>query len=140
LSLFSPVSPFSLLPQQPSRDLRAFQPFPRHHTWGRSLGLVPNEAPLDGEASRASAAAAVVGIGRNPPWKPTVRPNATRTSSSKFSLVSPPNRSSKAPGAQQECKRDLRGVEAIEVRGIHRRASHSFRTTKGDSAEFSAEV
>ncbi|BBG98786.1 hypothetical protein Prudu_008277, partial [Prunus dulcis] len=89
---------------------------------------------------RASAAAAVVGIGRNPPWKPTVRPNATRTSSSKFSLVSPPNRSSKAPGAQQECKRDLRGVEAIEVRGIHHRASHSFRTTKGDSAEFSAEV
>ncbi|BBH09268.1 hypothetical protein Prudu_021716, partial [Prunus dulcis] len=44
------------------------------------------------------------------------------------------------PGARQKCKRDLRGVEAIEVRGIHHRASQSFRTTKGDSAEFSAEV
>ncbi|BBH02089.1 aldose 1-epimerase family protein, partial [Prunus dulcis] len=45
-----------------------------------------------------------------------------------------------APGARQKCKRDLREVEAIEVRGIHHRASQSFRTTKGDSAEFSAEV
>ncbi|BBN68828.1 hypothetical protein Prudu_595S000400, partial [Prunus dulcis] len=75
------------------------------------------------------------------PWfSTTVRPNATRTSSSDFSSVSPPNRSSKAPGARQDCKRDLRRVKAIEVRGIHHRASHSFRTTKGDSAEFSAEV
>ncbi|BBN67815.1 hypothetical protein Prudu_195S000100, partial [Prunus dulcis] len=88
----------------------------------------------------------------------------------RFSL----NRSSKAPGARQDCKRDLRRSsssdhlvgpmstdiqsdyssisaldfasrvsgrsDAIEVRGIHHRASHSFRTTKGDSAEFSAEV
>ncbi|BBN68734.1 hypothetical protein Prudu_550S001500 [Prunus dulcis] len=46
----------------------------------------------------------------------------------------------RAPGARQDCKRDLRRVKAIEVRGIHHRASHSFRTTKGDSAEFSAEV
>ncbi|BBG96484.1 DNAse I-like superfamily protein, partial [Prunus dulcis] len=44
------------------------------------------------------------------------------------------------PGARQKFKRDLREVEAIEVRGIHHRASQSFRTTKGDSAEFSAEV
>ncbi|BBN68168.1 hypothetical protein Prudu_308S000500 [Prunus dulcis] len=57
-----------------------------------------------------------------------------------FSSVSPPNRSSKAPGARQDFKRRPRGIEAIEVRGIHHRASHSFRTTKGDSAEFSAEV
>ncbi|BBG96851.1 hypothetical protein Prudu_005790, partial [Prunus dulcis] len=33
---------------------------------------------------------------------------AIRTSSSKFSFVSPPNRSSKAPGARHDCKRDLR--------------------------------
>ncbi|BBG99872.1 hypothetical protein Prudu_009710, partial [Prunus dulcis] len=79
-------------------------------------------------------------IGRKTMVSTTVRPNATRTSSSDFSSVSPPNRSSKAPGARQDCKRDLRRVKAIEVRGIHHRASHSFRTTKGDSAEFSAEV
>ncbi|BBN69835.1 hypothetical protein Prudu_1185S000200, partial [Prunus dulcis] len=52
---------------------------------------------------------------------------ATRTSSSKFSFVSPPNRSSKAPGARQDCKRDLRRVKAVEVRGIHHRANHSLR-------------
>ncbi|BBH10203.1 F-box family protein with DUF295 [Prunus dulcis] len=57
---------------------------------------------------------------------------AIRTSSSKFSFVSPPNRSSKAPGARQDCKRDLRRVKVarticIEVRGIHHRANHSFR-------------
>ncbi|BBG92515.1 hypothetical protein Prudu_000273 [Prunus dulcis] len=64
---------------------------------------------------------------------------ATRTSSSKFSFVSPPNRSSKASGARQDYKRHLRRIEAAEVRGIHHRANHSFRA-KGDSAEFSAEV
>ncbi|BBG96589.1 hypothetical protein Prudu_005437, partial [Prunus dulcis] len=112
-----PREPFLSPPQQPSRDLRAFQPFPRPPHLGPISGPVPNEAPLDGEPSQATTAAAVVGIGRNPPWKPTVRPNATRTSSSKFSLVSPPNRSSKAPGAQQECKRDLRGVEAGSTTG-----------------------
>ncbi|BBH05315.1 hypothetical protein Prudu_016668, partial [Prunus dulcis] len=52
---------------------------------------------------------------------------ATRTSSSKFSFVSPPNRSSKAPGARQDCKRDLRMVKAVQVRGIHHRANYSFR-------------
>ncbi|BBN68793.1 hypothetical protein Prudu_577S000400 [Prunus dulcis] len=31
-------------------------------------------------------------------------------------------------------------TQAVEVLGIHHRAIHSFRTTKGDSAEFSAEV
>ncbi|BBG95222.1 DNAse I-like superfamily protein [Prunus dulcis] len=46
----------------------------------------------------------------------------------------------RASGARQDYKRHLRRIEAIEVRGIHHRASHSFRTTKGDSAEFSAEV
>ncbi|BBH02582.1 ZWICHEL kinesin-like calmodulin-binding protein [Prunus dulcis] len=46
---------------------------------------------------------------------------------SSFSFVSQPNRSSKAPGARQKCKRDLRGVEAVEVRGIHHRANYSFR-------------
>ncbi|BBG98154.1 hypothetical protein Prudu_007484, partial [Prunus dulcis] len=61
------------------------------------------------DISRPTSAAAVVGIGRNPPWKPTVRPNATRTFSSKFSLVSPPNRSSKAPGVRLIHRRDPRG-------------------------------
>ncbi|BBG95660.1 hypothetical protein Prudu_004266, partial [Prunus dulcis] len=31
-------------------------------------------------------------------------------------------------------------TEAVEVRGIHHRAIHSFRAIKGDSAEISAEV
>ncbi|BBH05257.1 N-terminal nucleophile aminohydrolases superfamily protein, partial [Prunus dulcis] len=50
---------------------------------------------------RPASVAAVVRIGRNLPWKPTVRPNATRTSSSNISLISSPKLSS----------------EAIEVRG-----------------------
>ncbi|BBH05004.1 hypothetical protein Prudu_016276, partial [Prunus dulcis] len=33
----------------------------------------------------------------------------------------------RAPGARQDCKRDLRRVKAVEVRGIHHRANHSFR-------------
>ncbi|BBN67824.1 hypothetical protein Prudu_198S000500, partial [Prunus dulcis] len=45
----------------------------------------------------------------------------------------------RAPGARQDCKRDLRRVKAVEVRGIHHRANHSFRA-KGSSAEISAEV
>ncbi|BBG94593.1 hypothetical protein Prudu_002919 [Prunus dulcis] len=43
-----------------------------------------------------------------------------------------------APEVQSTCMRDLR--RAVEVRGIHHRAIHSFRAIKGDSAEFSAEV
>ncbi|BBG93404.1 hypothetical protein Prudu_001404, partial [Prunus dulcis] len=44
------------------------------------------------------------------------------------------NRSSKAPGARQDCKRDLRRVKVarticVEVRGIHNRAIHSFRVS-----------
>ncbi|BBG97579.1 hypothetical protein Prudu_006759 [Prunus dulcis] len=48
---------------------------------------------------------------------------------SKFSFVSPPNRSSKAPGTRQNCKGDLRRVAAIEVRGIHHRAILSFHVS-----------
>ncbi|BBH08696.1 hypothetical protein Prudu_020956, partial [Prunus dulcis] len=44
-----------------------------------------------------------------------------------FSLISPPNWTSKAPGARQNLKGDLRGIEAVEVRGIHHRANYSFR-------------
>ncbi|BBN67491.1 hypothetical protein Prudu_94S000100, partial [Prunus dulcis] len=80
---------------------------------------------------RPSAAAAVAG--------PTVRPNATRTSSSDFSSVSPPNRSSKAPGARQDCKRDIRRVKAVKVHGIHHRANYSFRT-KGIIETLTAKV
>ncbi|BBH02583.1 hypothetical protein Prudu_013199 [Prunus dulcis] len=61
---------------------------------------------------------------------PRNRPGPTvfsKICGSSFSFVSQPNRSSKAPGARQKCKRDLRGVEAVEVRGIHHRANYSFR-------------
>ncbi|BBH02314.1 hypothetical protein Prudu_012845 [Prunus dulcis] len=76
------------------------------------------------------------------PCFPTEVPSKPpETSSSKFSFVSPPNRSSKAPGARQDCKRDLQRVKAVEVRGIHHRANYSFRTkVEGDSVEISAEV
>ncbi|BBH09046.1 hypothetical protein Prudu_021442, partial [Prunus dulcis] len=40
-----------------------------------------------------------------------------------------------APGARQDCKRDLRRVKAVEVRGIHHRANHSFRAKGRLSAE-----
>ncbi|BBG96849.1 hypothetical protein Prudu_005786 [Prunus dulcis] len=72
---------------------------------------------------------------------------ATRTSSTKFSFVSPPNRSSKAPGARQDCKRDLRRVKV--ARTICQRNTrdpppgHSkppHHHVRGDSAEISAEV
>ncbi|BBN69397.1 hypothetical protein Prudu_923S000200, partial [Prunus dulcis] len=39
---------------------------------------------------------------------------ATRTSSSKFSFVSPPNRSSKAPGARQDTERTSRGRRSAQ--------------------------
>ncbi|BBG99557.1 hypothetical protein Prudu_009284, partial [Prunus dulcis] len=63
---------------------------------------------------------------------PTFARCRTRTglgSNSKVEIGSGP-----APGARQKCKGDLRGVEVarticLEVRGIHHRASHSFRTT-----------
>ncbi|BBG96830.1 hypothetical protein Prudu_005757, partial [Prunus dulcis] len=67
------------------------------------------------------------------PWfSTTVRLNATRTSSSDFSSVSTRNRSSKAPGARQDCKRDLRRVK-VKNFGI-------WSKYRGDSAEFSAEL
>ncbi|BBG99977.1 hypothetical protein Prudu_009856 [Prunus dulcis] len=55
-------------------------------------------------------------------------------------LISPVCGSGRLRGA-----RDLPGeltdmTGAVEVRGIHHRAIHSFRAIKGDSAEFSAEV
>ncbi|BBN69478.1 ZWICHEL kinesin-like calmodulin-binding protein, partial [Prunus dulcis] len=58
---------------------------------------------------------------RNRPG-PTVFPKICGSS---FSFVSQPNRSSKAPGARQKCKGDLRGVEAVDVRRIHHRATHN---------------
>ncbi|BBH05680.1 hypothetical protein Prudu_017141, partial [Prunus dulcis] len=73
---------------------------------------------------------------------------STRFSSSNFSFVSPPNRSSKTPEVRSTRSRDLR--RAVEVRGIHHRAIHSFRASKwknfgigqntGETAEISAEV
>ncbi|BBN68728.1 hypothetical protein Prudu_550S000700, partial [Prunus dulcis] len=56
-------------------------------------------------------------------------------------------RNNQAPEVQSTCRRDFR--RAIEVRGIHHRAIHSFRASgefwdwpkyRGDSAEISAEV
>ncbi|BBH08933.1 hypothetical protein Prudu_021287, partial [Prunus dulcis] len=44
-----------------------------------------------------------------------------------------------APGARQDCKRDLRRVKAVEVRGIHHRPIIA-SAPRGDSAEISAEV
>ncbi|BBH05385.1 hypothetical protein Prudu_016753, partial [Prunus dulcis] len=72
---------------------------PGHHTWGRSPGPVPNEPRHDGEQPPTQRRRC---RGRS---RPEIAMEADD-----FSSVSPPNRSSKA----------------IEVRGIHHRASHSF--------------
>ncbi|BBH06728.1 NB-ARC domain-containing disease resistance protein [Prunus dulcis] len=86
------------------------------------------------DISRPTSAAAVVRIGRNLPWKPTVRPNATRTSSSNISLISSPNLSSEAPGARQNYKRDLRRIEVVEVHRIHHRATLNLHASKSDGS------
>ena len=57
------------------------------------------------DVSLPTSAAAVAGIGRNLPWKSTVRPNAIRTSSRSISSVSQPNQSSEVSGARQNFKR-----------------------------------
>ncbi|BBH02434.1 hypothetical protein Prudu_012983, partial [Prunus dulcis] len=46
-----------------------------------------------------------------------------QTSSSDFSSFL--HQIDRAPGARQNCKRDFRGVEAVDVRGIHHRATHN---------------
>ncbi|BBH07028.1 hypothetical protein Prudu_018831, partial [Prunus dulcis] len=127
-SLFSPVSSFSLLPQQPSRDL---PPFPTSHRPPR-LELISETGAKRTSTRRPTfpdppPPLLLVRIGRNLPWKPTVRPNATRTSSSNISLISSPNLSSEAPGARQDFKR----------RPLRDQSSSDHL---GDSAEFSAEV
>ncbi|BBH04520.1 Protein kinase superfamily protein, partial [Prunus dulcis] len=78
---------------------------PGHHTWGRSPGPVPNEPRRDGEQPRPSAAAAVAGVGRKKPWKPTVRHELP---------------AARSPSFLNQISR------AVEVRWIHHRANHSF--------------
>ncbi|BBG97690.1 hypothetical protein Prudu_006896 [Prunus dulcis] len=74
---------------------------------------------------------------------------ATQISSSKFSFVSPPNRSSKASGARQNYKRDLRGIEKCIGSTTGPLLTSTLQSQvkfwdwskyRGDSAEFSAEV
>ncbi|BBG97885.1 glutamate receptor 1.4, partial [Prunus dulcis] len=118
LSLSSPPSAPSLSSR--SNPPATFLPSRRHTAASLGADLrdrCQTNQHTTADISRPTSAAAVVRIGRNLPWKPTVRPNATRTSSSNISLISSPNLSSEATGARQKCKRDLRGVEAIEVRG-----------------------
>ncbi|BBN68471.1 Leucine-rich repeat family protein, partial [Prunus dulcis] len=100
------------------------------------------------DISLPTSAAAVVRIGRNLPWKPTVRPNATRTSSSNISLISSPNLSSEAPRSSRPAGETVKGRK---VHRIHHRATLTstlqsqvkfwdWSKYRGDSAEFSAEV
>ncbi|BBH09825.1 hypothetical protein Prudu_022436, partial [Prunus dulcis] len=104
-------------------DLRAFRPLPGHHTWGRSPGPVPNEPDTTANNPRPSAAAAVAGVGRKKPWKPTVRHELPAARSPPFL-----NQISRVRYQEPDriLKGDLRGIEAVEVRGIHHRANHSF--------------
>ncbi|BBH09541.1 hypothetical protein Prudu_022065, partial [Prunus dulcis] len=53
-------------------------------------------------------------------------------------LIGKPCFPTEASEAQPTSRRNLQ--RAVEVRGIHHRAIHSFRAIKGDSAEISAEV
>ncbi|BBG99222.1 hypothetical protein Prudu_008835, partial [Prunus dulcis] len=71
------------------------------------------------------ATATILGTDLRRGYRWNLRPNATRTSSSDFSSVSPPNRSSKASEVQPISMRKLQ--RAVEARGIHHRANHSFR-------------
>ncbi|BBH06253.1 hypothetical protein Prudu_017844, partial [Prunus dulcis] len=140
----SPPVTFSLLPLSPSRDLGSCDPSP-------SKGRPGHHRPI---GTYGSAFVSPSQPDRSQPRGPLSWPEnhvfrggsckATRTSSSKFSFVSPPNRSSKASEVQPISMRKLQRVKLAwticrEGRGIHHRANHSFRA-KGNSAEFSAEV
>ncbi|BBH07063.1 hypothetical protein Prudu_018875 [Prunus dulcis] len=94
---------------------------PGHHTWGRSPGPVPNEPRHDGEQPSTQPAAAVAGVGRKKPWKPTVRHELPAARSPPFL-----NQISQYQEPDRILKGDLRGIEAVEVREIHHRANHSF--------------
>ncbi|BBH02496.1 hypothetical protein Prudu_013078, partial [Prunus dulcis] len=118
----------------------------------------PQAEPISGKGTVGSVSLSPSKPDRPPPLgrpeligKPCFRRMFVRVhrfSSSNFSFVSPPNRSSTKVRSTRS--RDLR--RAVEVRGIHHRAIHSFRASKsggkfwdwskyrGDSAEISAEV
>ncbi|BBH06432.1 hypothetical protein Prudu_018084 [Prunus dulcis] len=94
--------------------------------------FLPTQATVSGDTGpkRTTSLPSISPAPPQPPSATVVAGTATKQAGStvfpkicgsSFSFVSQPNRSSKAPGARQKCKRDLRG-------------------SKGDSAEFSAEV
>ncbi|BBG96413.1 organic cation/carnitine transporter 3, partial [Prunus dulcis] len=141
LSLLSPVSPLSLLPFEFGSDLRAFRPLPRPPHLGRSPDRSQMNHDTTANNPRPSAAAAVAGVGRKKPWKPTVRHELPAARSPPFL-----NQISRVRYQEPDriLKGDLRGIEV--ARTICRRstrdpppANHSF-CAKGRFAEFSAKV
>ncbi|BBG92926.1 hypothetical protein Prudu_000796, partial [Prunus dulcis] len=86
------------------------------------------------DVSLPTSAAAVAGIGRNLPWKSTVRPNAIRTSSCSISSISQPNQSSEASEVQPISRRNLQRV--VEVHRIHHRASLNLHASKSVGWKF----
>ncbi|BBG97300.1 hypothetical protein Prudu_006377, partial [Prunus dulcis] len=127
LSLLSPVSSLS-----PPAAALAATFLPSDVAPAASLGVdlrdrCQTNQHTTADVSLPTSAAAVVGIGRNLPWKSTVRPNAIRTSSRSISSVSQPNQSSEVSGARQNFKR----------RPPRDRSSSDHL---GGSAEFSAEI
>ncbi|BBH09163.1 hypothetical protein Prudu_021586 [Prunus dulcis] len=91
--------------------------------------FLPTQATVSGDTGpkRTTSLPSISPAPPQPPYATVVAGNCHETGrvrqfflkicGSSFSFVSQPNRSSKAPGARQKCKRDLRG-------------------SKGDSANF----
>ncbi|BBG99716.1 hypothetical protein Prudu_009493, partial [Prunus dulcis] len=94
----------------------------RHHTATRSPAPVPLEPQLASRHFPTDPSPVHAGSWPEPA---IFADGGVRTFSSNISLNSSPNLSSEAPGARQNWKRDFRGVEAVDVRGIHHRATHN---------------
>ncbi|BBN67464.1 hypothetical protein Prudu_86S000200, partial [Prunus dulcis] len=117
---------------RPSR----LQTAPRPPHLGPISRTDPNEPRRDGEQPSTQRRRCRGRSRRKKPWKPTVRHELPAARSPPFL-----NQISRVRYQEPDriLKGDLRGIEAVEVRGIHHRANHSF-CAKGGSAEFSAEV
>ncbi|BBG93285.1 hypothetical protein Prudu_001254, partial [Prunus dulcis] len=113
LSSLSPSARFGSCDRSPSKRL------PGHHRPSRSPPWVPSGPPPCHRRNLTN-----LHHGAALSWPE----NSVFRRSSKFSFVSPPNRSSKAPGARQDPRKEP--YKAIEAYEIHHRASHSFRAVK----------
>ncbi|BBG99055.1 hypothetical protein Prudu_008630, partial [Prunus dulcis] len=123
-SLSSPPSALSLSSRSNSTATSApSDRSPGHHTWADLRDRSQMNHDTTANNPRPSAVASVAGVGRKKPWKPTVRHELPAARSPPFL-----NQISRVRYQEPDriLKGDLRGIEAVEVRGIHHRANHSF--------------